>query len=188
MSEGWSVNSLLNRIAQAQSPQFNALIDTGALITGMTNLQVARYLLDHGLSWCEGVVYLDEYDRKMILVRATGRVVKMAQSGIPANKRFAFYDQVSFIRTVFYVVAYSSRQVHTTGMDIQHMLNAKAVLTLGKDMTFRDYAQGAFRMRGIAKGQTIHLFIIPEVHQLMQRELSEAKRVGEGISVIQGMN
>lgn len=27
------------------------------------------------------------------------------------------------------------------------MLSAKAVLTLGKDMTFRDYAQGAFRMR-----------------------------------------
>jgi len=30
-------------------------------------------------------------------------------------------------------------------------------------MTFRDYAQGAFRMRGIGTGQTIELFIIPEV-------------------------
>ncbi len=38
-------------------------------------------------------------------------------------------------------------------MDIQHNVNALAALTLGKDMTFRDYAQGAYRMRGIAKGQ-----------------------------------
>jgi hypothetical protein len=48
-------------------------------------------------------------------------------------------------------------------MDIQHALNARAVLTLGKDMTFRDYAQGAYRMRGIGMGQTIELLIIPEV-------------------------
>jgi len=40
-------------------------------------------------------------------------------------------------------------------MDIQQTIDARAVLTLGKDMTFRDYAQGAFRMRGIGKGQTI---------------------------------
>ena len=31
-----------------------------ALITGMTNWQVARYLLTHGLSGMEGVVFLDE--------------------------------------------------------------------------------------------------------------------------------
>eukprot|EP00463_Aulacantha_scolymantha_P003669 TRINITY_DN4548_c0_g1_i1.p4 TRINITY_DN4548_c0_g1~~TRINITY_DN4548_c0_g1_i1.p4 ORF type:complete len:51 (+),score=9.61 TRINITY_DN4548_c0_g1_i1:646-798(+) len=48
-------------------------------------------------------------------------------------------------------------------MDIKQVLNAKAVITLGKDMNFRDYAQGAFRMRGIGKGQTLELFIIPEV-------------------------
>ena len=48
-------------------------------------------------------------------------------------------------------------------MDIKQCINAKAVLTLGKDMVFRDYAQGAFRMRGIGAGQTIELFVIPEV-------------------------
>ena len=54
------------------------------------------------------------------------------------HRRFAFYDQI-----------------HTTGMDIKHALNARAALTLGKDMTFRDLAQGAFRMRGIGEGQTV---------------------------------
>lgn len=145
--------SLLIKIA-THHPRIHALIDTGALITGMSNLDVARFLLP----WADGVVFLDEFDRKMILVRATGRVVKLAQCGISVKRRFAFYDQV-----------------HTTGMDIQHVLNAKAVLTLGKDMTFRDYAQGAFRMRGIGRGQTIHLFVIPEVDRLIDRELLAAK-------------
>jgi hypothetical protein len=36
-------------------------------------------------------------------------------------------------------------------------------------MTFRDYAQGAFRMRGIGKGQTMHLFAIPEVNSLISK-------------------
>ena len=49
----------------------------------------------------------------------------------------------------------SPPQVHTTGMDIKHTASAEAVLTLSKDMTFRDYAQGAFRMRGIGAGQRI---------------------------------
>lgn len=134
--------------------KFHALIDTGALITGMSNFEVAQFLLNNGLAWCEGVVFLDSYDRKMVLVRSTRRVLKMAQCGIPPEKRFAFYDQV-----------------HTTGMDIQHALNACAILTLSKDMVFRDYAQGAYRMRGINKGQTIHLLLIPEVCDLISREL-----------------
>ena len=100
---------------------------------------------------------LDEYDRKMILVRATGRVVKLETSGVPASRRFAFYDQV-----------------HTTGMDIKHDDAALAALTLGKDLTLRDLAQGAFRMRGIAKGQTIVCVITPEVEDLVSRELAAA--------------
>ena len=46
-------------------------------------------------------------------------------------------------------------------MDIKQAVDACAALTLGKDMVFRDYAQGAFRMRGIGRGQTICLLITP---------------------------
>lgn len=56
-------------------------------------------------------------------------------------------------------------------MDIKHVVNATAAITLGKDMVFRDYVQGAYRMRGIGMGQKIDVLIIPEVVQLMQREL-----------------
>ena len=154
---GWTVTSLLRHVATA-TPSHSALIDTGALITGLSNRQVAQQLLDLGLSrWCEGVVFLDENDEKMILVKATGRVLKLSQCGVSVDKRFAFYDQI-----------------HTTGMDIKHCLSARAAVTLGKDMVFRDLAQGAFRMRGIGAGQTVALLIIPEVQQLMQRQLAKA--------------
>jgi hypothetical protein len=157
LKDQWTVEILLEHIATAENPRFNALIDTGALITGYSNKEVAQQLLDRGLKWCEGIVFLDDDDRQQVLVRATGRVVSADQCGVPLEKRFAFYDQI-----------------HTTGMDIKHVVNATAVITLGKDMVFRDYVQGAYRMRGIGAGQKIHVFIIPEVAELMKRELHDA--------------
>eukprot|EP01050_Picozoa_sp_SAG11_P001056 SAG11_NODE_43_length_20795_cov_11.860456_4_plen_908_part_00 len=68
-------------------------------------------------------------------------------------------------------------------MDIKQEFSALAALTLGKDMTFRDYAQGSFRMRGIGKGQTIALIIVPEIRQLICAEV--AKSQGVSIDAVQ---
>lgn len=153
---GWSAKSILNDIIEGK---FHVLIDTGALITGMSNYEVAKYLLNNGLTeQFDGVVFLDQDDRKMILMRHGMNVVGLNQSGISPDRRFSFYDQI-----------------HTTGMDIHQTIDARAVLTLGKDMTFRDYAQGAFRMRGIGKGQTIHLFVVPEVLRLIDDQMKRGK-------------
>lgn len=59
-------------------------------------------------------------------------------------------------------------------MDIKQALNATAIITLSKDMTFRDYAQGAFRMRGIGAGQTLRIYMIPEVKKLIVSQLAAA--------------
>ena len=71
-----------------------------------------------------------------------------------ASDRFTFFDQI-----------------HTTGIDIKQSPTARAVITIGKDMVFRDYAQGAYRMRGIGKGQCIHLYLVPEVIGLVSQTL-----------------
>jgi hypothetical protein len=156
LSSSWSVKSLLDDIIKADPP-FHVLIDSGALVTGMSNYETAKYLITNGLNdQFEGVVYLDNKDRKMILMRHGMNVVRLNQSGIPPDRRFSFYDQI-----------------HTTGMDIHQTIDARAVLTLGKDMTFRDYAQGAFRMRGIGKGQTVHMFVIPEVLRLIDDQMKK---------------
>ncbi len=155
----WSVTKLLDQVATAEPP-FHVLLDVGALVTGMSNFQVAKYLLTHGLSnKFDGVVFLDDKDRKMILMKHGMNVVRLNQAGVPPERRFSFYDQV-----------------HTTGMDIHQCIDARAALTLGKDMTFRDYAQGAFRMRGIGNGQTIELFVIPEVLRLIDDRQKRVQR------------
>ena len=51
--------SILMSAATSTEPAYSTLIDTGALVTGMTNLEVAQYLLLHGLPDMQGVVYLD---------------------------------------------------------------------------------------------------------------------------------
>jgi hypothetical protein len=127
MATGWSVRSVLDRVATADPP-YHALIDTGALVTGFENLAVAQYLLQEGLQGFEACVFLDSQDRKMALMRVGMVVVRLDQCGVPMDKRFTFYDQT-----------------HTTGMDIKQHFSARAAVTLGKDMTFRDLAQGAYR-------------------------------------------
>ena len=94
----------------------------------------------------------------MILLRQGFRVLHLSQCNVDLSRRFCFYDQV-----------------HTTGMDIKHVVNARAALTLGKDMTFRDFAQAAWRMRGIGAGQTIELILVPEVLNLVR---DDAKTTG----------
>ena len=98
---------------------------------------------------------------------------------------FSFYDQVHTtgmdipqaaivsIAIVSSMTIVSVRCCHGHGhpayiyiYDIPQAAGARAVLTLGKDLVFRDYAQAAYRMRGIGKGQTLVLFVPPEVRNL----------------------
>ncbi|RNF23641.1 uncharacterized protein Tco025E_02741 [Trypanosoma conorhini] len=142
----WTPLRVLDRIAAAHPP-YHALIDAGALITNMENEDVARYLLSRlPPALFDGVVFLDNKDRQMMLQRGNGTKVPVAQSGVALTRRFTFFDQV-----------------HTTGTDVRQAASVTAVVTLGKDMVFRDYAQGAYRMRGVGKGQRLRLYLIPEV-------------------------
>ena len=158
----WSVTSLLKFVATS-APPFHALIDTGALVTGMNNEQVARFLLAVGLPNMRGCVFLNDSDRKCIVLREGGTVMRLEECGIPPSQRFTFYDQT-----------------HCTGMHIDQALDARAAITLGKDMTLRDYAQGAWRMRGLGKGQTLTAIVVPEVRELIEGVVKKDKRSKHG--------
>jgi len=121
----WSAKGILDEICD--SNLYHALIDTGALITGYSNEEVARYLIDHGLKHLQGCVFLDATDHKMIYIRGAEKSIPLAESGLSRDKRFTFYDQV-----------------HTTGMDIKQSLNAIALQTVGSKMSMRDLSQGTF--------------------------------------------
>ena len=144
IEDDWNPVSLLKRVSSHTHPPFHALIDPGALITGMSNLEVARALLEVSLSFSlslsqsyfsislflkslefplpslpnililsyslsdshfspfhlniwninskgglpdiEGIVYLDEQDRKMVLIRSTMKTVDLSVCGIPLTR------------------------------------------------------------------------------------------------------
>ena len=197
LKSSWSPHYVLELVG---SGNFNALIDAGALVTGMTNYQVACFLLHKARmrESIDGIVFLDQQNRKRVAMRAASEaregtiVVEFENCGIPPSRLFTFFDQI-----------------HTTGTDIRQAARSVAALTIGKDLTFRDYAQAAFRfffpfsffflgvlfflliflsccffpllyvfltnlkfrLRGIGKGQRIHVLLPPEVsHLILNRD------------------
>ena len=93
-------------------------------------------------------------------------VVELAQCGLAPSQRFTFYDHV-----------------HTTGMDIKQPPAGRAVLTMSKDTTLRDFAQGAYRMRGLGAGQQISVLMTPEVSTLVhqcRKACTAARLAGSG--------
>ncbi|CAK9037999.1 unnamed protein product [Durusdinium trenchii] len=161
----WSPCSILDLVATARSssrPKYHALIDSGALVTGLSNSEVAEYLLSHGLEGLDGVLFLNERNERVVLERDSMKIVELAQCGLSPAQRFTFYDHV-----------------HTTGMDVKQPLLCTAALTLSKDMTLRDYAQGAYRMRAIGHGQRVEVLMTPEVRSLMNKSLSTVEKLQE---------
>ncbi len=153
----WDVDDLLIHVAQ-HDPPLRALIDVGALITGMSNEQVAEKLLEldaqNKSPRFEACVFLNEHDIEMVKIRKGGETTRLSYSPYKDKPelRFTFYDQI-----------------HTTGIDIKQSPDAHAAVTIGKDLTIRDFAQGCYRMRQLGKGQVVHCIWVPEVKKLVPR-------------------
>ena len=56
----------------------------GAIITGLTNVEVAAFLVceEHFLPGTDGVVFLDKFDRKMIYMRDSGVTLRLEESSV----------------------------------------------------------------------------------------------------------
>ena len=86
----WSVKSVIDEV---RNGGYNALIDTGALITGYTNQEVCvEVLRDGGASHVDVAVFLNARDEKMVLDRY-GAVYELSRCGVALKRRFTFYDQ-----------------------------------------------------------------------------------------------
>jgi len=158
----WSAQSLLKLVCN--SPRnLKALIDIGGLLTGMSNFQVAEFILKHTSPFhLDGVVYFTENDQPFVLLRrdqstVVGGVVPLSQCGLDKNRRFTYYDHI-----------------HRFGVDIPQSPTACAAVFVGKDSTLRDYSQGCWRMRGLGIGQTLEIFVVPQVVKLIHENSSSS--------------
>ena len=82
----WTVPSLLAWVAAgAGGERCNALIDVGALVTGLTNFEVAAALLALGLPHCEGCAFVGVSGKRLVLLRPVLRPEASAgDSALPA--------------------------------------------------------------------------------------------------------
>lgn len=127
----------------------SALIEAGAILNGHTHEEVAKdilALLQSRKSDKKGVIFFRK-NTAMILEKTPDghRIIPLSESLLKPEERFTYYDQS-----------------HTTGIDISQPLLGMATLTIGKDTSVRDKAQGAYRMRAIDKKQGLSLIVSPE--------------------------
>eukprot|EP00435_Cladocopium_sp_Y103_P004932 s3641_g1.t1 len=160
LASGWTPRTLLNFVATrqlrgvpGQYTAFCALIDTGALLCGLENEEVAKLLMDGPLKEAkDAIVFLARgTDLPMILLKGATQAVPLEDANIRPERRFCYFDQP-----------------HTTGIDIQQPPLGVAAITVGKDMSIRELQQGAWRMRGLARGQGCEMLLPEEVAVYMR--------------------
>ena len=166
----WNANVLIGFAVQGQ---FDALIDPAGLITGLSNQEVALALLDTAVgpsgAKSKGVgqklqkdaaVFLDSVsDKPSFVTRTATKAMSLVECSTPLHRRFVFFDQV-----------------HCTGVDVMQPTEASALVTVGKDMTFRDLAQAAWRMRKLGvRQQSATLLVPPEVVELIAVTIPQVK-------------
>jgi hypothetical protein len=152
----WKVQDLLEAVVTRTG--VSCLIDCGALVTGLSNVEVAKFLMNlksedprfeefrKKFSVC---VFWDSSDAPVALERGGSVVIPLSVCSKPAEEWFVYFDHV-----------------HTTGIDISLPLTAVAVVTIGSDTALRDYQQACWRLRQLGLGQRVQAVLVPEIHRL----------------------
>jgi hypothetical protein len=146
-------NNNLDILRKLNSKSSLMFIDSGALITGLSNFDVAKYLLNFSSSSIQGVLFVNDAGHLAVLKRDFS-VVASNECGILPRYLIKYIDHA-----------------HTTGSDVPQNITDQGVLTLGMGMNLRDYFQGAKRLRKLGNGQTIETWL-PEHLSQQVREIN----------------
>ncbi|RQM14524.1 hypothetical protein DD237_003146 [Peronospora effusa] len=145
-----------------------ALIDTGALLAGVSNNEAAVFLLRQSDFDFAGVTYFD--NRKdlncwMISEKARQIEVSLKKASMLEKETFVIFDEA-----------------RSRGSDMKLLPDAAAVLTLGPKLTKDKLMQGAGRMRQLGCNQTLWIASFDEVAQNIlqtsgQRDLARVSAI-----------
>ncbi|KAL4812455.1 hypothetical protein BDW67DRAFT_193625 [Aspergillus spinulosporus] len=149
------------------APRTQVVLDVGAQILELTNLEVAKAWLrmvpDEG--WAQAVVYVSDGD-ELCVVDRTGLVEPLQTS--PFAKQLGaclvFLDEA-----------------HTRGIDLRLPQHYRAAVTLGAGLTKDKLVQACMRMRKLGKGQSV-VFCVPQEIELKILSIVE-KPSGNDINV-----
>lgn len=137
---------------------YRTLKDAGAIFNGVENRFVAEEILKRVPKNIKGVKFYDQDNCLYVLERGKGVPVPANQSNLKPEETFTYYDQWN-----------------TTGKDIKQMAHARGFVTIGKLLTTHELAQAVWRLRDLDKNQIAELVVIPEVAELICKELNLPK-------------
>lgn len=139
--DGNSSNPWHTLIELALGPQVgaSAVIDSGALTVGASNREVASYIWQH-LDWYrfDGVIFFYKETNSWAIMDRRAQVLPTHIAFVHERNCFAFFDE--------------SR---ARGSDLKLPQQAKAVVTIGPNMTKDKLMQASGRMRLLDAGQTL---------------------------------
>lgn len=151
-----SLREILAKLFQYGS-KASAIIDSGALFTGLSTEAVAKEMLAFIAEFrpdMKGVVFFNEKQELVIWEQGAGCPIPLSQSSISSKQRLTYYDDV-----------------HTFGSDVPQPAEAVGVQTLDASTTLEKYAQGGGRMRGLKTlGQRLIVVVNKKVKQLISRD------------------
>ncbi|KAK5124339.1 hypothetical protein LTR08_005737 [Meristemomyces frigidus] len=135
--------SLLSMVTQFKLP-VQVILDVGAQILELNNLEVAKTWLKMSNSSKEAVVFVNGEDELCVIDRK---------------------DRIDLLQTSSFAARLDSCLVfldesHTRGIDLKLPVHYRAAVTLGANLTKDRLVQASMRMRKLGKGQTV-VFCIP---------------------------
>ncbi len=138
----------------ARDTELCALIDTSALLKGISNLLVAKKLfeiLETNRPSIKGVVFFDENNHLKVVLKE-GRIMDYDACPLKPTERFTYFDQP-----------------HTYGANVEQPFQ-KALLLGDENLTFATLMQGAGRMRKfmLPNGQRIVVGLSPTAFRKLQ--------------------
>ncbi|KAI9996430.1 hypothetical protein PInf_014153 [Phytophthora infestans] len=143
----------------AMDKKTQALIDTGALLAGVSNHEAAAFLLQQSTFGFAGVTYYDSrkpYNCWMIAEKSRRVVMPLKKASMLESETFVIFDEA-----------------RSRGSDMKLPSNASAVLTLGPKLTKDKLMQGAGRMRQLGCNQTLWIASFDEVAQSLLQSSKE---------------
>lgn len=141
-------------LLSTNTPQVSVLIDCGALLTGMSNRQVAQGVLDL-CSWFRAAIYFDD-DNQILVLDRDGKDTPLAKSPLQPAHGFTYLDDK-----------------HTRGTDLRFAPDAVGAVTICKKTTKDRLVQACMRMRSLGLGQTVMLFLDSEAGRQLAAEAGQ---------------
>ncbi|RSM12590.1 hypothetical protein CEP52_002280 [Fusarium oligoseptatum] len=141
---------LLETLANMDSRP-RVILDVGAQVVDLTNLELARAWLCHYADDenTQAVIFFNDFD-EIVVMDKSGKVEELQTS--------PFADQLDQCLVFL-------DEAHTRGTDLRLPTNYQAAVTLGAHLTKDRLVQACMRMRKLGRGQSVVFFIPREIEQ-----------------------